>query len=944
MKWICIVMLCLTGQTCIAQEYYFRLMSTDYGSDIQKITTIFQSRDQMIWLGTDKGLYSFDGRVYRYTPRPDRLFHQVTSIAQNSSGEIFAGYDDGFIQTLFDRGDNHLMYSDSFLNIPITRILFASDETAFICTYGAGIWKWSQKTMRRLTHGALSEIDDIYDATIDHKGRLWVGTDEGIWIYDETTEATLQNISQNEGLPDNIVVRLEAHNNGDVWIGLYDHGICRYITADDTVITVMPLQPEEGDLINLVKGYANEIWFATERIISHFRSDHSITQIKLPIELDERIEDLLFDNAGNLWLATGNQLYMANTHLEHRIPGIDGIQAITSLRDKLWIGTDKGLFSLDKKSNLVTRHLKNENLNILSFYHDENDLLWIGTFGQGLYIYDPVSFKIKHLTETDGISNNSILNIDGSNEKVWLATLGGITEIAVHDHPINEKPRITLFQEKYNFPAGYVYDVYVDVEGKVWFGTDGKGLFYFYEGQMHSFSPDENSKDSFDLRTIYSITGDNHSNIWVSGINGNIYRLDERHNIFSYTSPAYGSLNSLITSGSEEILMIREEAIEIHNPVSGISHFGPATGLISFSPEINSTARDEDGSIWIGDTDKIIHYTPLPSDTALQVEMHMIGITTGQKLPGYIRLGPDSNFLDLRFTGLWYPDPASVTYRYMLEGHDKDWIHTQEGRAVYSKLSPGNYIFKVAGTHNDDFTKSLPLTIEILVLPPFYRTWWFITSIILLISLLAYLYFRARIHRINRLHQLEKEKTTLQLHAIQAQVNPHFMFNSFNTLSGIIEEDQAAAVDYVDQLSGFFRGVLMHREAELISLEEEIDIMRHYTYILKKRHRENLQVIESIHNWEGNIAPLSLQLLLENAIKHNKVSKTEPLTITITVSHDWVVVSNPIQPKIQVMTESTGFGLSSLLTRYQYLTPSKIEIINDGNTFTVKIPIIHLNP
>jgi LytS/YehU family sensor histidine kinase len=175
-------------------------------------------------------------------------------------------------------------------------------------------------------------------------------------------------------------------------------------------------------------------------------------------------------------------------------------------------------------------------------------------------------------------------------------------------------------------------------------------------------------------------------------------------------------------------------------------------------------------------------------------------------------------------------------------------------------------------------------------------------------------------------------------------VNPHFLFNSFNTLSGIIEEDQEAAVDYVDQLSSFFRGVLLHRNSELITLDEEIDIMRNYTYILKKRYGDNIHIAEEIQNTEGFIAPLTLQLLIENAIKHNIVSREKPLDISISIDREWLIVSNQIKPKFQTSPESTGFGLSSLLTRYQYLTPKKIEIINDGNTFTVRIPIIHINP
>jgi LytS/YehU family sensor histidine kinase len=180
----------------------------------------------------------------------------------------------------------------------------------------------------------------------------------------------------------------------------------------------------------------------------------------------------------------------------------------------------------------------------------------------------------------------------------------------------------------------------------------------------------------------------------------------------------------------------------------------------------------------------------------------------------------------------------------------------------------------------------------------------------------------------------------LRLHAIQAQVNPHFLFNSFNTLANIIEEDQHAAVDYVDQLAAFFRGVLMHRNAERIRMEEEIEIIRNYSYILQKRYGDNLRIREHITHTAGWIAPLSIQMLIENAIKHNVVSAEKPLIVDVSIDDQWVTVSNPIQPKFQPSAESTGFGLSSLTTRYQYLTDQKIEIHHDLNTFTVKIPVL----
>lgn len=938
-----IAMACTTH----AQEFYFRQMPTDYGSDIQQIKIIFQGTDQMIWLGTDQGLYSFDGKTYRRSPRNDGAVVPVTTIAECKNKEIWAGYEDGIVQIVTNKGLAKSINTDSIKGTPISRILFHPDGDIYIATYGAGMWRMHNEELNQLKSTQFENPHDIYDALIDQSGKIWMGTDHGILIYQDSPNRKWQTIDRHAGLPDEIVTELHEMKNGDIWVGYYDYGFSHFPYGQINNKTNIPASAEDGNMVNVVSGYENDIWLATERSVMRYDAHHDLQRFELPDQIKDRIEDMLVDRTGNIWLSSGNKLFMANTQLEVRAPGIMGIQTITSLDGMLWLGCEQGLYSMDWKSGKVIRHLPKENLNILSIYHDLQGLLWIGTFGQGLYIYDPVNRNSKHLTEDDGLSNNSILNIEGLENKVWLATLGGITEISWASEPTKSNLSITLFKDKFNFPAGYVYDIYVSRDRKVWFGTDGKGLYYLDSNQLRSFTkPIQHfGEDTFDLRTIYSITGDKENNIWVSATKGNVLKLDANGNLTDHITSAYGSLNSLNTTGKGEILMVREGIIQIKDPVIGISFFNSSTGLNSFSPNINSTSRDADGSVWIADIDKVLHYKPIYADTDRFVQTHLVDVTPGTLFDANpIRLRPDSNFIDFRFTGLWYPDPQSVQYRYMLMGHDKDWIYTQEGRAVYSKLAPGNYTFVVAGSHNEDFSHAVPVQREITVLTPFYLTWWFIVGVISLISYLTFRFVRDRIRRINRFHKLEKEKTTFQLNAIQAQVNPHFLFNSFNTLSGIIEEDQDAAVDYVDQLSAFFRGVLLHRNSELITLSEEIDIMRNYTYILKKRYGDNINIEEDIKTSEGFIVPLTLQLLIENAIKHNIVSREKPLRIMISINDEWLVVSNPVQPKFQSLIESTGFGLSSLLTRYQYLTKTRIEILNHKNIFTVKIPIIQLNP
>ena len=947
MKGLLLVFASLLCFKANAQEFHFRQINADYGRDVRMITCLFQATDQLMWIGTDQGLYSYDGWAYRYHLRRDGSKSDVSTIAECPAGEIWVGYKDGYVEIMNKNGGAFQAILDSLQGVEISRILYDDHGPVFITTYGRGLWKIHEKKIERIRFQELSQINDIYDALIDHDGKLWLGTDHGIWIYEISEMQKLTHIDLGAGLPDDIVTNLQKEDNGDIWIGFYEHGLSRYVSGRDSIQHVFSIVSHEGHPVNLVNGAGNEVWLATEKSVWRYSPDLQPGKIILPVGLKDRIEAILVDQTGNLWIAAGNKLYIANTQWEWIDPGVDNIQAISGAPSRLWLGCETGLYEYDLSTKKLHQHLREKQLNILTLYQDPLGILWIGTFGQGLYIYDPETGRSIYLDEKDGISNSSILNIDGIKEKVWLATLGGITEIRFDKHPFHSPLQITLFQEMFDFPPEYVYDVYAAGEKEVWFGTDGKGLFSFDGQKLKLVTQPVQvfNGDSFDLRTIYSITGDHAGQIWVSTPNGNVLELDREGKIVRHISSPYGSLNSLITTGENEIVMVREGFIQVNNPVNGIFFFGPTAGLSSFSPNINSTARGKDGSVWIADTDRILHYMPLRTDTSRYVHMYMSGVT-----PGYdeasvpIRLKPDSNFLDFRFSGLWYADPASVRYKYMLAGHDKDWIYSHEGRAVYSSLGPGRYTFTVYGSHHDDFTLSKPVVREIIVLPPFYLTWWFLAGTISLIGFLVYKYFHDRINRLQRFHQLEKEKTTSQLNAIHAQVNPHFLFNSFNTLSGIIEEDQEAAVDYVDQLSSFFRGVLQHRDAELITLAEEVEIMRNYLYILEKRHGDNIRIIEDISGLEGFVAPLTLQMLVENAIKHNIVSREKPLTIRISIDDQWLTVSNPIQVKFQSPSESTGFGLSSLTARYDYLTPRKIEIKRDGNIFTVRIPNIRLNP
>jgi len=193
------------------------------------------------------------------------------------------------------------------------------------------------------------------------------------------------------------------------------------------------------------------------------------------------------------------------------------------------------------------------------------------------------------------------------------------------------------------------------------------------------------------------------------------------------------------------------------------------------------------------------------------------------------------------------------------------------------------------------------------------------------------------------MQQMKQEKIQFQFQVLRNQINPHFLFNSFNTLVSIIEDNPKMAVGYVEHLSEFFRNIVNYRDKDVITLGEEITLMKTYFYLQQKRYGDHLKLDINVSEEAKKhtfIPPLTMQLLLENAIKHNAVSKETPLLVELFTEDDkWLVLRNNINPKLRKEIGS-GMGLQNIINRYNLLTKEPVLINNDKVHFTVSLPIL----
>lgn len=188
---------------------------------------------------------------------------------------------------------------------------------------------------------------------------------------------------------------------------------------------------------------------------------------------------------------------------------------------------------------------------------------------------------------------------------------------------------------------------------------------------------------------------------------------------------------------------------------------------------------------------------------------------------------------------------------------------------------------------------------------------------------------------------LQKAHVESQLESLKNQVNPHFLFNSLNTLAGIIPEDPASAVVFVQKLSLVYRCILELRQRTLVPLQEELDCLDNYLYLLRTRFGDNLVAEISItaDARQKFVVPMALQMLVENAVKHNVASNRRPLRILITDLPETLVVSNPLQPKSSE-ENGTGMGLSNIDDRYNLVCGKRIRVEQTEEKFEVQIPLL----
>ena len=909
---------------------------------------MIQCTDGYIWLGTDDGVWRFDGTLFQAIQLEGQGWTSpVSSIFGDSNRGLWAGCANGQIARVNAQGNFQLWeLEEGWPSKAISQILEDQQGQMWFATYGEGVYCHRNNRFYQFGVDDGLESEDIYDMAIDTQGHILAASDAGLAVLGwKDDQKIIQNFDISDGLPDEIITSLLTDDKGGCWLGAYEDGLAYFRLDDEQVSITQPFSWSGGIISSLALVDGTDLWVGTENdglfVIPIDTGSYSSFQ-----KQDEgKVQSLFFDQEGMLWVLFRKKGLCS---IQSRLSFIKNLPIVpqTILADGdscIWIGSQSGLYYCNKKENTVQAFLPDLSLNIISIYKDSYGKLWLGTFGEGLYIVDPEHKSYQHYGTEQGLANGSILSIDGRERDVWLATLGGVYlgRLSINGATIN----FEHLEAGTAIGTDFLYKTFIDQQQRIWFGTDGKGISRMNrDGALTNYAF---SSDSIPIRSVYSIAEDGQQRIWISTGNEMIFILENGH-FRTIETGLKLQRKEIVTLQSDDLgnmLLIHSNGVayfDIYNEQL-IDYCNFQSDNFDFDPVLNGISRDDRGNIWIAGTKELVYYNSFKGTYRQQaaVSLDKISVNLQQvNLAVHTLLEPNENNLIFSYSAIWMTNPDVVKYRYQLKGFDQYWINTADRQAVYSNLPPGEYEFRVTSTQNGFFDESnIIASTSFRIKTPLFKRAWFIILGLTFIGGVISLLVKQREKRLQRESALLREKVESRYEMLKSQINPHFLFNSFNTLVTLIEDESKLAVTYVEKLADFYRSILQYREQDVVDLKEEISILQDYLYLLKQRYEDNLKIDIQVLPTNVFVPPLALQLLVENAVKHNIISKQKPLTIRIFAKNDYLVVENKIQPKI-LIEKSTGFGLQNIHNRYELLSDQAVLIEQDQGVFRVYIPLI----
>lgn len=816
LKRLVILILCFSFLKFAAQSYRFKHITSEQGLSTNFVTTILQDEKGFMWFGTQEGLCRYDGyqiTVYKGDPGKANALSSsnIKSLYQHTDNKIFVG-------TQNDGLNIYNPLKDEFLRIPVKG---ADNKTLsdfqINCFYPEGndkIWigtsngfnLFNTKTLENEKHFFPLEKPVEVKSFYRLKTGMLIGTNEGLWKLDNKNQLSKIEINNNSASKihaDIKIVNTILEYGGNLYLATYGSGVLMLDMESLEIEKVYKAAKENRNYnyIDDIKIKDNTLYCITrdgfvifdlikedfERLAKNERDPNSLS--------DDYLTSIYIDNQKNIWLGTfsgGINVSFAQALKFPNLPRTVSEQFENAFsicefdNENLLIGGEKYVKTLNKKTFEIKDYsFLIDNSNHAISVLKRNNVLWVGTWGEGLIKYDLVNRKKeKLLTDMQG---GTVMALASDNKNNILVGTFGDGLFLINE----ETGKVSRYMMTEGLPSDNIISIYLDKKNNVWLGTSGGGVCMVKRGDISikenivNYTSDGQS-GTFLSTTVYSILEDNANTMWF-GTDAGFCKYDASSGKFiAYTEKdglANNTVYSLLLDSVGNFWMSTNKGLTKFSPKdvnvngSAFKNYDQKDGLLNLEYTAGAFAKLTSGEMIFGGVNGVNLFNPkkiqdnfhVPPVYVVSYKRSGKDVTTDTVITykKYIKLSWRENFFQLELAALDYNAPHKNKYMYKLEGYDNEWSSPTNIRYVsYTELPGGEYVFKVKAANNDGVWNEKPYYIYITVVPPFWKTTWFyiLISVFGLAAVIIFTQLRTRaIKKENKILEQKVAERTKEL-------------------------------------------------------------------------------------------------------------------------------------------------------------------------------------